>query len=425
MPVKCVWGSTRPMTSNWQPAVGFRGLKIVTEAKDTHAREYDTAGQLWGVSAEEFNEQAVEYGARWAFHPHVMQLIQRIAEDDPDVETLVCNGRNGSDPDIPEADSAVFNKLGWRLGATSGTGTYLQELASAMQRNQSVTELKLQGCAISTQGIATLAAALPPQLQMLSLEQNQLDDSSAKLLGAALQEHRKWQLRLLDLTDNAITDTGVAALVTGLERCAGLAELSLSANQVDDVGTTVLCHTLQGLRGFRALDLSENCIGNAGIQAITDLVHANQSTREIDLSMNAITEVGMHQLKQVLDQCSHEIKINLAYNIVVTSAYDSEDSQLPQLSMSRLGMHQGAVARYSREKSRGSQRGKSGGDTFNLGGTLGSDLMDGFGTRRLPGLHEEEEDDDSPHHSTNKGLDGFVDTLESLHSKVCQEPGLP
>ena len=102
MPVKCVWGSTRPMTSNWQPAVGFRGLKIVTEAKDTHAREYDTAGQLWGVSAEEFNEQAVEvrsalfwtvisdstptqYGARWAFHPHVMQLIQRIAEDDPDV----------------------------------------------------------------------------------------------------------------------------------------------------------------------------------------------------------------------------------------------------------------------------------------------------------------------------------------------------
>lgn len=39
---------------------------------------------------------------RWAFHIPVTELIQRVGRNDLTVTTLVCNGRDVDDPDIPQ-----------------------------------------------------------------------------------------------------------------------------------------------------------------------------------------------------------------------------------------------------------------------------------------------------------------------------------
>ena len=182
-------------------------------------------------------------------------------------------------------------------GATSGTGTYLKDLAAALLLNTSVTELKLSGCKLGNAGMIQLAPSLPAQLEMLSLEANGIDDEGAVALGQALCDVPEVWLRVLDLTGNAIGDRGAASIAKGLTKCGGLEELSFSTNCVDDEGCKALCHGVARCRHLHAVDFSNNAIGDQGVKSLCHLLEEAFSLSNLDVNLNAITEGGIADLQ--------------------------------------------------------------------------------------------------------------------------------
>jgi len=255
---------------------------------------------------------------------------------------------------------------------------YLQDLSTALAQNTQLTELKLAGCGIGNAGVSQLAKVLPAQVQMLSLEHNCIGNSAAAELGMALQKPNRL-LCILDLTSNQIGDVGVTALAKGLSSCKSLSELSLSSNCLDDCGTVQLCSALHGCSALKALDLSNNAIGDIGCEAVSLLLNQVDTVQQVDLSVNAITGGAINKLEQDIAGCPNELKVNLAWNIVLYSKVTSTEER--RQSISSLGVHH-QCARYSRLKSARSRSGEA--PATNKEGHLQDEFLD----------HDEDEDED-------------------------------
>jgi len=105
-----------------------------------------------------------------------------------------------------------------------------------------------------------------PQIEELTLDQNQIQDEGATLLAELLKE------------DNT------------------LKKLSLVKNEIQDTGATDLANALVSNQSLLILDLSKNAIGDVGVQRWIELFQ-EISLEQLNLSLNQIGELGVDQMK--------------------------------------------------------------------------------------------------------------------------------
>lgn len=134
-------------------------------------------------------------------------------------------------------------------------------------------------------------------------------------------DSRAPNLKQLSLSENAIDDEGLQAMIAGMATCANLSSLNISGNE---------SITEEGLRSLSTLFQSGSCclsdlyLGNLhidddGVTALADGFMSYESLKSLDISENNIGDEGVRTLVASLVNSRLEI-LNLTENRSITAA---------------------------------------------------------------------------------------------------------
>jgi Ran GTPase-activating protein (RanGAP) involved in mRNA processing and transport len=164
----------------------------------------------------------------------------------------------------------------------------------------------------------------------LLLPNNQISTSGARLLSEALKIGSH-SLTTLILDNNQLKDDGLTALATAFEVNPQLSELSLVGNAIGDTGIGAL---IEGLNNsatkngkphtFISFNLAYNLIGDAGCAAIANFVSTNASVTNVNLDHNVVGDAGMAALTKAMLSPSFKVEnLSLAFNQLSVKSLNS------------------------------------------------------------------------------------------------------
>ncbi|KAF7706058.1 NACHT, LRR and PYD domains-containing protein 12-like isoform X3 [Silurus meridionalis] len=216
--------------------------------------------------------------------------------------------------------------------------------------------LRLCACAISFEGCAALSSALrsnPSYLKVLDLSENKLRDTGLKCF-CTVVKRPACKLKTLRLRDCGISDDGCADLTLALiSNPLHLRELDLTGNKFKDSGLKWLFAVLKKPDcKLETLSLCGCGISDEGCAALASALRSNPShLKELDVSWNKLKDSGMEYLSSVLwnPHCKLEtLKLrNCAISdegiAVLTSVLSSNHSCLRELDLSRNQLRDAGV----------------------------------------------------------------------------------
>ena len=140
-------------------------------------------------------------------------------------------------------------------------------LAEVLQHLPQLQELNLSDNDINPDGMRSLAPMLTgSKIQLLNFAENNLGNQGIRVLAPVLSCCP--ELRMLDLTDNQITN-GLEELVLSLPRT--LCQLLLASNKIRNTGVTSIAKALYKWPSLKKLVLEENEISDDGIAVLVRL----------------------------------------------------------------------------------------------------------------------------------------------------------
>ncbi|XP_046711690.1 protein phosphatase 1 regulatory subunit 37 [Silurus meridionalis] len=155
-------------------------------------------------------------------------------------------------------------------------------------------------------------------LQELYLCDNELNSfHDAMQLGELLKYKRT--LRTLDLTNNAISDSGLEELCDGLRvQKSGLRTLVLHNNRITHRAMTHLGSVLPLLRTLETLDLSDNDLQDRGMHVLKEALISNRSITRLGLASVGITCEGAVVLAEFLAESRFLQMLDVSQNLILT-----------------------------------------------------------------------------------------------------------
>ncbi|XP_076986955.1 NACHT, LRR and PYD domains-containing protein 12 [Tamandua tetradactyla] len=297
-------------------------LNGTTFSADEDDRVRGTSGpQTLQAPSPERNILPVAYSEHLATtlctNPHLIELVlYRNALGSRGVK-LLCQG-------LRHPNCKLQNLRLKRCGVSSSA---CQDLAVALIANKNLIRMDLSSNNLGLSGMTMLCEALRNpkcRLQMIQLRKCQLETRACQEMVSVLSTSR--HLTEMDLTGNALGDTGLRLLCQGLKHpicrlqtlwlkichltaaaCEDLAstlgvnqsltELDLSLNELGDPGVLQLC---EGLRHpkckVQTLRLGICRFGSAACEGLSAVLQDNQHLRELDLSFNDLGDRGVQLL---------------------------------------------------------------------------------------------------------------------------------
>ena len=168
-----------------------------------------------------------------------------------------------------------------------------QLLREALQSNNALKTLVLEGCDMDAARVAGLGVALQTNttLAFLSLAGNRFGEAGAAALCEGLCVNST--LSELWLSSTQLGDAGAAVLSRALRTHATLKTLRLDDNEIADAGATALSQALRANTfKLQTLDLEDNAIGDAGGASLGDALHQNTWLKTLQLNNNVIGDAG-------------------------------------------------------------------------------------------------------------------------------------
>ncbi|XP_067915979.1 NACHT, LRR and PYD domains-containing protein 3-like [Heterodontus francisci] len=148
------------------------------------------------------------------------------------------------------------------------------KLLSAALRNPDcrIQEMHLQGNNLTACCIEDLASALSPNqsLTVLNLSSNKLGDSKVKLLSAALR-NPDCKIQALGLRDVGLTDACAQDIASALSSNQSLMELNLESNSFTDRSVPVLRRLILNCRSLERIQLGRNQFSRNGENQLKSL----------------------------------------------------------------------------------------------------------------------------------------------------------
>ncbi|XP_068686880.1 protein NLRC3-like [Montipora foliosa] len=192
-------------------------------------------------------------------------------------------------------------------------GTFSKELAHTLG---SLLEIQRFIClrSLDENSVAVLAHALETNstLKLLDLGNDNIGDSGAAALTKAMEINST--LTRLDLPGNGISDSGAAALAKAMERNSTLAWLDLSRNKIGKSGAAALAKALEVNITLTQLYLSDSAIGDSGFAALVKAMEINSTLTRLDLPGNGIGDSGATALAKEMEGNSTLTWLDLSRN---------------------------------------------------------------------------------------------------------------
>ncbi len=104
----------------------------------------------------------------------------------------------------------------------------------------------------------------------LDLSHNCLSDGAGRALGKLLNEHSP-QLTMLDVSNNQLEEAAGISISHALQRNSTLHELNLSMNRLGDQGSQYILKALSKNKTLRVLNLSSNDMGEPSAPTLADV----------------------------------------------------------------------------------------------------------------------------------------------------------
>ena len=193
-------------------------------------------------------------------------------------------------------------------------------IAEAIQTSTAMQRLDLSNNSISDDGVATIINSLKmnTSLQELNLKHNKITDRGIHLISEAIKMTRT--LQKIYLCANEISDDGVAAISDSLKLNRSLVELDIGDNNITDKGAKLIFEAIQVNTTVQKLMLDHNKISNDGAAAISDCLKINNSLQELNLAYNNITEKGAKLIFEAI-----RIKTTMIQKLVLEGNKISDD----------------------------------------------------------------------------------------------------
>lgn len=235
------------------------------------------------------------------------------------------------------------------------------ELATALDKNTTLTDLQFQRSKITDKSVMHLATVLSKtnisslylsysgitgeavrailrngtNLTQLYCTSCNIDDTGATQIAETLPVAKK--LKILDLEANKISDAGIAAIAAVLPQMLFLTDLKLNANKIGSKGAVALAAVLTKLpMGFK-FSLAGSPIGDEGAEAIASALPNAPQLKWLILHSCQITDRGGKALGTALAKTKIE-QFELSYNLIGDETVRAIAESLPfAKSLAHLG----------------------------------------------------------------------------------------
>ena len=189
-------------------------------------------------------------------------------------------------------------------------------VSQVLKANSSLTSLDLSGNAIRQSGASCLSDALiaNSSLTSLCLSGNEIGDNGASCLSQALIANSS--LTTLDLSGCSISQSGASCLSHALEANSSLRYFDLSQNSIGEDGAACLTQALKANCCLTNLDLSENGISESGASFFSQVLLSNSSLTRLCLRENGIGVDAASRLSKALAANSSLTSFDLSYNSI-------------------------------------------------------------------------------------------------------------
>ncbi|XP_038644565.1 NACHT, LRR and PYD domains-containing protein 3-like [Scyliorhinus canicula] len=190
-----------------------------------------------------------------------------------------------------------------QLNSTALTASCAKDLASALNINQSLTDLDLGSNNLGDSGVKLLSVALRNpdcKIQTLRLSDNDLSDSCAEDLSSALSTNRS--LTHLELGINKLRDSGVKLLSVALRHpdCK-IQKLGLYNNTLSECSAGELSSVLSINQSLTDLNVGNNNLGDSGMKLLSvALTNPNCKIQKLELDMICCTDSCVGSLTSAL-----------------------------------------------------------------------------------------------------------------------------
>uniref|UniRef100_A0A8C2DF53 Uncharacterized protein n=1 Tax=Cyprinus carpio TaxID=7962 RepID=A0A8C2DF53_CYPCA len=189
-------------------------------------------------------------------------------------------------------------------------------LASVLGSDTSLKVLNMNNNNLQDSGVKLLCTGLKNincKLEILSLKNNCITEGGCHVLAAALNSNPS-NLTELDLSENKLGNPGMKIILTLFENVqCRLEKLKLNCISITEQGCAALASAFNS--NLRELDLSRNQIGDSGVTEISSLLRNSQTLQILRLSDCSISEEGYKALSSALrSNPSHLIELDLTGN---------------------------------------------------------------------------------------------------------------
>ncbi|XP_059505397.1 protein phosphatase 1 regulatory subunit 37 [Stegostoma tigrinum] len=195
-----------------------------------------------------------------------------------------------------------------------------RSVAQGLKFNNHLRVLRLDNASISGRPLMLLVSALNANqmLQELYLADNKLNSiQDSMYLRELLQSN--CTIRLLDLKNNSIFNTGLEDICEGLRRQKqGLKTLILWNNRLTHKGMSHLAAILPKLTCLETLNLGHNPLSDEGILRLKEALIANRSVVRLGLASTAITCEGAVATAEFIVESARILRLDLRRNRIRT-----------------------------------------------------------------------------------------------------------
>ncbi|XP_078087630.1 NACHT, LRR and PYD domains-containing protein 3-like [Mustelus asterias] len=215
---------------------------------------------------------------------------------------------------LRKADCQIL-ELG--LNENSITGSSTEDLAPALCANQSLRVLDLSNNTLGDSGVKGLSAALREldcEIEELSLANVGLTDSGTRDLACALTTNRS--LKILNLGYNTLGDSGVKLLSAALSNPAcEIQKLCLTKVNLTDSCADDLASALSINRSLIVLNLGYNKLGDTGVEMLTRVLsNSNCKIQKLRLDAVGLTDSGAEDLASSISTNQSLTELSLREN---------------------------------------------------------------------------------------------------------------
>ncbi|KAJ0060528.1 hypothetical protein NL108_015157 [Boleophthalmus pectinirostris] len=203
-----------------------------------------------------------------------------------------------------------------RSGSLSGDRLSPAEwsaLGFILLSSEDLDQFELKKYSASEEALLRLLSVVKASNKAL-LSSCHLSERSCEALSSVLSSSG---LRVLDLSDNDVKDSGVEMLSAGLKsRHCKLEDLRLSSCHLSEKSCGSLSSVLKSHSGLRVLDLSDNDVKDSGVEMLSaGLKSRHCKLEELSLSRCLVSEEGCAPLASALQsKSSHLRELDLSYN---------------------------------------------------------------------------------------------------------------